>query len=153
MEIEGKCQQQVTFFQEMCLIFIVKRNENIFPVNRTNILGKTFDHIVHVGYSLTGLQRGSTENNWTRTSPEPLAAEARDGEDPPVDEDAKLGLIVPVWQRSGVNGFPVSSVSSVAGADQQQPNTEKHNVQTRHFRSHLAHASRFKNITKLRRLE
>lgn len=48
--------------------------------------------------------------------PEPLAAEARDGEDPPVDEDAELGLVVPVRQRPGVDRLPVGFV---LGSDQQ----------------------------------
>lgn len=54
-----------------------------------------------------------------QNSPEPLAAEAGDREDPPVYEDAKLGLIVPVRQRPGVDGFPGGLIFSSAGADQQ----------------------------------
>lgn len=56
---------------------------------------------------------------WKQNSPEPLAAEAGNREDAPVYEDAKLGLIVPLWQRSGVDGFPVWLVFAPADADQQ----------------------------------
>lgn len=52
--------------------------------------------------------------------PEPLAAETRNGENPPVDEDPKLGLVVPFWQRAGVDGFPVGIVSNRSACTEKQ---------------------------------
>lgn len=44
--------------------------------------------------------------------PEPLALKRGDGEHPPVDENAQLGLVVPWGQRSAVQTAPISGVSS-----------------------------------------
>lgn len=59
-------------------------------------------------------------------SPEPLAAEARHREDPPVDEDTELGLVEPLRQRSGVDGVPVRFIFCSAGADKQNRQDETH---------------------------
>lgn len=57
--------------------------------------------------------------------PEPFAAETRDGEDAPVDEDPELGLVVPFWQRSGIDRFPVRFVSHrCAGTAKQNRHQE-----------------------------
>lgn len=65
-------------------------------------------------------------------SPEPLAAEAGHGEDPPVDEDAELGLVVPHRQRSGVDGVPGRLVFGSSGTEQQQHRQQGANSQPAH---------------------
>lgn len=53
--------------------------------------------------------------------PQPLAvlAESGDGEDPPVDEDPDLSVVVPLGQRSGVQTGPVRLVARCASWRQQ----------------------------------
>lgn len=73
-------------------------------------------------------------------SPEPLTAEAGHGEDPPVNEDAELGLVVPLRQRSGVDGVPVRLVFGSSGTEQQQHQQQGTNSQPAHSDNKRSHS-------------
>ena len=53
----------------------------------------------------------------TVCSPKPFAAVTGDGEDPPVDEDPELGLVIPLGKRPGVDGLPGGLIATAAAYD------------------------------------